>query len=67
MTSVRPESPADEYFKAVHQLKQFLSESDSSDSQLVRSSSKKVCDTQYVTTNNVFLNYYFFKNSLTEN
>ena len=43
MTSVRPESPADEYFKAVHQLKQFLSESDSSDSQLVRSSSNKVC------------------------
>ena len=37
----RSDSP-DEYYKAVHQLKQFLSESDSSDSQLIRSSTNKV-------------------------
>lgn len=37
----RNESP-DEYYKAVHQLRQFLSESDSSDQQIYRSGGK-VC------------------------
>lgn len=35
----KSESP-DEYYKAVHQLRQFLSESDSSDHQVLRSGSK---------------------------
>ena len=37
----RSESP-DDYYKAVHQLRQFLSESDSSDQQIYRTESKVI-------------------------
>ena len=38
----RKNNSPDEYYKAVHQLKQFLSESDSSDQQIYRSGLKVV-------------------------